>query len=137
MTLQRAIEDYLLGIARWRRERAEEYDRDPRNITCAVGLEGLAAYIRSLPDDDPRLAELTHWLTPYEIFEPVQQLHVAVSRFHFFQQDATFDGFLTHLDELSRIDRNEHGQFGGRLPEGDNPWEERWDPSLRQPDSEV
>jgi hypothetical protein len=132
MTLQSTIADYVLSIARWRRQRAEEYDRDPRNLISAAGLEGFAEYVRALPDDDPCLQELTHWLTPSELFEPGQRVHVAISRFHYFQSDATYEGFMQYLDELSREDRNEHGRFGGTLPEGDDPWANRWDPGTRQ-----
>lgn len=131
--LQDVMATYVRDIAQWRRRRAEEFDRDPRNLASAAALEGLAEYLRTLPDDDLRLQELTRWLTPSETFEPGQRVHVAISRFHFFGQDATNDGFLTHLDELSRADRNEHGHFGGTLPEGDDPWSQRWDPSARKP----
>lgn len=133
LRLQDVMASYLRDIARWRRMRADEFDRDPRNLSSAAGLDEFAAYVQTLPDDDPRVQELTRWLTPSETFEPEQRVHVAISRFHFFGQDATNDGFLTHLDELSRADRNEHGRFGGVLPEGDDPWAQRWDPSVRKP----
>ena len=47
---RQSLVDYLRRIAIWRRQRAEEYDRDERNLVVADGLEELAAYILELPE---------------------------------------------------------------------------------------
>jgi Shedu protein SduA, C-terminal len=41
--------------ADWRDAKAAEYPEDERNERAAEGLRELAAYVRTLPDDDPRL----------------------------------------------------------------------------------
>jgi hypothetical protein len=41
--------------AEWRDTKADEYPEDGRNERAAKGLRELAAYVRALPDDDPRL----------------------------------------------------------------------------------
>jgi hypothetical protein len=41
--------------ADWREAKATEYPEDYRNLRAAEGLRSLAAYVRALPDDDPRL----------------------------------------------------------------------------------
>jgi hypothetical protein len=55
-TMQLAMARYLRSLADWRRQRADEYDRDARNLQSAAGLEELAGFVLGLPEDDPRLA---------------------------------------------------------------------------------
>ena len=120
--LQRQIADYLQDLAAWRRGRAEEYDRDARNIQSAEGLEALAAHVLTLPDDDERIQELGRIAVSGGRFEPGQQAHFAIARFRFHEPSVSTDGFLSRIVELQRADLAEMGNFGGRLPEGDNPW---------------
>jgi hypothetical protein len=44
--------------AEWRDQMAEEWPDDARNARAAEGLRGLAQYVRTLPNDDPRLRRL-------------------------------------------------------------------------------
>jgi PIN like domain len=50
-------EDFELK-AEWRDQKAEEWPDDTRNARAAEGLRGLAQYVRTLQDDDPRLRRL-------------------------------------------------------------------------------
>jgi hypothetical protein len=113
---------YFHALADWRRQRAEEYDRDARNLDSAAGLDELASWVLTLPDDDPRIETFTRLATIGESFEPGQQAHFAAARFRFFSADASCDAFLTRMAELQQADSTELGHFGGRLPEGDDPW---------------
>ena len=119
---RRAIADYLRRIADWRRQRAEEYDRDARNLRAATGLDELADHVLTLPTDDERLLRLTELAMAGEAFEPGQQTAYEIARFRFFHDSASLDAFLDRLVELAVADRGEMGRFGGRLPEGDDPW---------------
>ncbi|HUG16362.1 MAG TPA: hypothetical protein VMM78_15265 [Thermomicrobiales bacterium] len=120
---QQQMADYFRAIASWRRVRAEDYDRDPRNIRCASGLEQLADHVLNLPDDDERVVQLTRLALHGGMLELEQRAHVAVSRFRFHTPETSLDGMLEHIIELQLADISEAGRFGGRLPEGDNPWE--------------
>ena len=119
---QRLMADYFRGIAVWRRTRAEDYDRDPRNIRCADGLDELADHVLSLADTDERIAQLTRLAVHSGVFELEQRAHVAVSRFRFHTPESSCDAMLDTIVELHLADINEAGRFGGQLPEGDNPW---------------
>ena len=117
-----ALTAWLGGIADWRRQRAREYDRDTRNLRTATGLDELAAFVRSLPADDPRLVRLGRLGLRGETFAPGQQLHYETGRFRFHHPDATVDGFLTTMVELAEADMRERGAFGGQQVPGDEPW---------------
>ena len=117
-----ALRAYLRDIADWRRRRAQEYDRDPRNVRTADGLDELAGAIDALPADDTRLVRLSQLGLRGELFEPGQQLHYEVGRFRFHNADVTTDGFLTTMVELAEIDMREQGEFGGPQVPGDEPW---------------
>ena len=117
-----SIADYLRRIAVWRRQRAEEYDRDERNLVAAAGLEELAEYILALPDDDGRLAVLEEVAVDHEEFFPGQQTSYEIGRFRFYYAETSLDGFLSHITRIAVADSEERGRFAGRLPEGDDPW---------------
>ena len=119
---QRLIADRLIEIAAWRRRKAEEYDRDARNLRSAAGLEDLAAFVLALPNDDPRIRELTRLAVVGEAFTPGQQTAYEIGRFRFHHPEVGLDSFLDRMVELAIADRGEMGRFGGRLPEGDDPW---------------
>ena len=119
---RRAMADYLRRIAVWRRQRAEEYDRDTRNLRSAAGLDELADHVLALPADDERIRRLTELAMEGEAFLPGQQTSYEIARFRFFHDSASLDAFLDRLVELAVADRGEMGRFGGRLPEGDDPW---------------
>jgi len=113
---------YLNGIASWRRQRAQELDRDPRNLRTADALDELARYIQSLPASDPRLARLAVLTMRGERFEPGQQLVYGIGRFRFHHPEATVAGFLDTMVALAEADATEHGRFGGPQVPGDEPW---------------
>ena len=57
-SIQLALATLLREIAAWRRQRADEYDKDPRNLVTAAGLDALAEYLLDLPAEDERLVAL-------------------------------------------------------------------------------
>jgi hypothetical protein len=122
-TIKRTMTDYLAQIADWRRRKAEEFDRDPRNLRTARALEDLAAFVLGLPDDDARLIALDRLAMDGERFAPGQMTAYELGRFRFFSEEPSFDAFLTHLVELAGADRGEQGRFGGRQVPGDDPWQ--------------
>jgi hypothetical protein len=117
-----SVADFCETTADWRRRKAEEYDRDARNLRTAAALEELAAHVRSLPPDDDRLVELHRLAASGNDFQPDQRVLYELGRFRFHHPEAGLDSFLDTLVELALADRNEMGHFGGRLPEGDDPW---------------
>lgn len=133
---QQFMAGYFRDLAAWRRQRAEEYDRDPRNLQSATGLDDLAVYIESLPDDDPRVARLRDLAMSASGFEPGQQAHFHAARFRFYYDDTTFDAFLLRMVELQERDAAEMGHFGGVLPVGDDPWAGRSAPVPSPPGEE-
>ena len=121
-TTRRAIAAYLHQIADWRRRKAEEFDRDARNLHTAAALEELADFVLALPDEDDRLRALDRVAMEGEAFAPGQMTSYEIGRFRFFSDEPTLDAFLTTMVRLAEADRGEQGRFGGRQVEGDNPW---------------
>jgi hypothetical protein len=117
-----ALAEYLRETAGWRRRKAEEYDRDARNLRSAAGLEALADHVMGLPADDARLRELARLTVEGEAFRPEQRVIYEAGRFRFHFGETGLDPFLDTLVELAIADKGEQGRFGGRLPEGDDPW---------------
>ncbi|MCD6030940.1 MAG: hypothetical protein K0S78_3114 [Thermomicrobiales bacterium] len=118
----RSLAEFCRATAAWRRRKAEEYDRDERNLRTASALEALADHILTLPADDPRLAALQRLAGTGDDFTPDQRVLYELGRFRFHHPDAGLDPFLDTLVTLAEADRGEAGHFGGRLPEGDDPW---------------
>jgi hypothetical protein len=121
---QRSIADYARSVAEWRRARFDDPHRDPRNLRSAAGLEELAAFVLDLPEDDPHVATLRQHASSNDEFRPGQQVTWEIARFRFYHAFGSCDAFLRHLAELAERDATEHGRFGGRMAEGDDPWEE-------------
>ena len=119
---QQAVAEFIRTTAAWRRRKAEEYDRDARNLRSAAALEELADHVLALPADDPRLRELARLTTEGEEFRPDQRVLYELGRFRFHHPEAGLDPFLDTMVELAIADKGEAGRFGGRLPEGDDPW---------------
>jgi len=119
----RSMAEFCRVTAAWRRRKAEEYDRDERNLRTAAALKELADYIPTLSADDPRLIELQRLAGTGDDFTPDQRVLYELGRFRFHHPDAGLDPFLEILVSLAEADRGEAGHFGGRLPEGDDPWE--------------
>lgn len=119
---QRSVAEFCRATAAWRRRKAEEYDRDARNLRTAVALEALAEHILELPATDPRLLDLQRLAGSGDDFLPDQRVLYELGRFRFHQPDIGMEPFLDTLVALAEADRGEAGHFGGRLPEGDDPW---------------
>ena len=119
---QRSLAEFCRSTAAWRRRKAEEYDRDERNLRTATALEELADHLLSLPMVDARLIELQRLAAEGDDFAPDQRVLYELGRFRFHQPDTGLEPFLDTLVALAEADRGESGHFGGRLPEGDDPW---------------
>lgn len=119
---QVSLADFCRATAAWRRRKAEEYDRDARNLRTAAALDELADYVLALPEDDRRLRELERLAGEAEEFRPDQRVLYELGRFRFHHPEAGLDPFLDTLVALAAADRGEQGRFGGRMPEGDDPW---------------
>ena len=119
---QLSLAAFCRATADWRRRKAEEYDRDERNLRTARALDELADHILSLAPADPRLRNLARLAGHGDEFLPDQRVLYEVGRFRFHHPEAGLDPFLDTLVELAEADRGEAGRFGGRLPVGDDPW---------------
>ncbi|MCC6313237.1 MAG: hypothetical protein IT337_04435 [Thermomicrobiales bacterium] len=119
---QRAVAELCRQTAQWRRGKAEEYDRDARNVRTATALEELADHVLALPADDPRVRELQRLTGVGETFAPDQRVLYELGRFRFHHAEVGLDPFLDTLVELAVADRGEQGRFGGRMVPGDDPW---------------
>ena len=117
-----SVAEFCRTTAAWRRRKAEEYDRDARNLRTSAALEELADYVLTLPDDDERIRQLTALTMLDGEYAPGQRARYEIGRFRFHYREVGCDAFLSHLVELELADRREMGRFGGRLPEGDDPW---------------
>jgi hypothetical protein len=120
--VKEAMASYLGQVADWRRRKAEEFDRDLRNLRTARALQDLADFVLTLPEDDPRLGDLERLAMEGERFAPGQMTAYEIGRFRFFNEESSLDAFLTRLVELAEADRGEQGRFGGRQVPGDDPW---------------
>lgn len=120
--LRPALAGYIRSVAYWRRSRYQDDLRDPRNLVSASGLDGLAAWVMALPENDRRVAAIAKFASEGESFVPGQQVLYEIGRFRFFNPDTEFDSFLDQLARLAETDHNEHGHFGGKQVPGDEPW---------------
>lgn len=120
---KKSLAQHIRMIADWRRWRAQDVDKDPRNLVSAAALDELAEYVMTLSEDNESLIDLYRYATDNGEFAPGQQTNYAIGRFHFFSTDSEFDPFLAHLAELAWEDLDEQGRFGGKnLPPEDDPW---------------
>ena len=120
--LRPSLAGYLRSIADWRRSRYQDDLRDPRNLVSAAGLDEMAAWTMTLPEDDPRIVILSKYASEGESFTPGQQALYEIGRFRFFSPDTEFDAFLDQLAQLALADHHERGNFGGKQVPGDEPW---------------
>jgi hypothetical protein len=119
---QHSVSEFCRATAAWRRRKAEEYDRDARNLRTAAALDELADYVLALPTDDARLVDLQRLAGAGDDFTPDQRVLYELGRYRFHHPETGLDPFLDTLVALAEADRGEAGHFGGRLPEGDDPW---------------
>jgi hypothetical protein len=119
---QSSLAEFCRTTAAWRRRKAEEYDRDARSLRTAAALDELAGHVLALPPDDLRLLALQRLAGTGDDFTPDQRVLYELGRFRFHHPEAGLDAFLDTLVTLAEADRGEAGRFGGRLPEGDDPW---------------
>ena len=119
---QRSVAEFCRSTADWRRRKAEEYDRDARNLRTAAALDELADHVLSLRPDDARLRDLARLAGLGDDFLPDQRVLYELGRVRFHHPEAGLDPFLDTLVALAEADRGEAGHFGGRVPEGDDPW---------------
>jgi hypothetical protein len=122
---QQAFAEHLRSVAQWRREKMQEFDPDPRNLRSAAGLDELAAFWLSLPDDDERVNELVSLTFLGQMFRPGQRTEWEIPRFRYYHEESTVEGFLNRLVELAQQDAAETDPIGLPMVPGDNPWANR------------
>lgn len=129
---KRAIEERILAIADWRREREMQDmlglgpDVVNRSRTSAEGLDQLAETVSNLADDDPRIVELERLAFSGEVFTPGATVLTELGRFRFHDPEQELDGFITSLVTFAQQDLDEMGLWGGPQLPGDNPWGANW-----------
>jgi hypothetical protein len=82
--------------ADWRRHKAAEYPEDDRNLHTAEALDGLAAWLKRLPDNEPILVRLGAALQHLDAFSFAPSLEDRLARFRF-NSDETRRDFITHM----------------------------------------
>lgn len=117
-----SLADHFRSVADWRRSRFQDDLRDQRNLVSAAGLDELATWVVTLPEDDPRIERIARVASVGSSFTPGQQALYEIGRFRFFTPDTEFDTFLDHIADLCEADHVERGNFGGRQVPGDEPW---------------
>jgi hypothetical protein len=122
---QHAFAEHLRSVAQWRRDKMQEFDPDPRNLRSAAGLDELADYWLSLPEDDERVVELVALAFLGQMFRPGQRTEWEIPRYRFYHEESTVEGFLSRLIELARQDAAETDPIGLPMVAGDNPWANR------------
>lgn len=137
-----AIAERIARIADWREERAFQDmlglgpEAAARSNRSAAGLRELADHVRSLADDDERVARLTRLTFSGETFDPGAALLNELGRFRFHDPNSSMEQFVTFMVELGEQDASEQGQWGGPQLPGDNPWQPSWVVDLRDPDED-
>ncbi len=122
---QLAFAEHLRAVAQWRRDKMQEFDPDPRNLRSAAGLDELATFWLSLPEDDDRVTELVHLTFLGQMFRPGQRTEWEIPRFRFYHEESTVEAFFGRLIELARQDAAETDPIGLPMVAGDNPWANR------------
>ncbi|HVL26322.1 MAG TPA: hypothetical protein VM450_19690 [Thermomicrobiales bacterium] len=137
-----AIVERIEMIADWRREREQQDmlglgpEAATRSRRSADGLRELADHVRSLADDDPRLARLRQLAFHSGQFDPGASLLNELGRFRFHDPATTVESFTDFMVELAEEDASEQGRFGGPQVAGDDPWRATWTMDMRDADEE-
>jgi hypothetical protein len=103
------IADYLESVAVWRGRRAQEEPHELRHRRATATMDRLAAYVRALPNDDPRIQAIGRATQEGEQIVPGPILANAVARFGFFDDEATEDALVQRMAELAIEDRGQAG----------------------------
>jgi hypothetical protein len=139
---KQAIVYRIESIVEWRQEREMQDmlglgpEAAMRSRRSADGLRELATYINTLPDDDPRIADLMRLAFSGDIFDPGASMLNELGRFRFHDPDQPVDQFLDAMVRLAERDREEMGQWGGPQLPGDNPWGANWVVTINDPDED-
>jgi hypothetical protein len=140
--VKEAIAERITLIAEWRLEREQQDmlglgpEAAARSRRSAKGLRELADHVRSLADEDSRMAQLRTLAFHGERFDPGATLLNELGRFRFHDETATVEGFVDFMVELAEQDASEQGRFGGPQVQGDDPWRPDWVMDLRDIDEE-
>ncbi|MGB3329566.1 MAG: hypothetical protein WBA46_11475 [Thermomicrobiales bacterium] len=132
MNVRGAVVERIEAIAAWRREREFQDmmglgpEAAARSRRSAEGLDALAAYVRGLADDDPRVERIRRAAFRGEQFDPGATLLNELGRFRFHDPEAPVDTFLDRMAEWAEQDEREMGEWGGPQIAGDNPWRANW-----------
>ena len=109
-SFSRIIADYLDSVALWRRRRAQEEPHEMRHRRSTATMERLAAYVRSLPDDDVRIQAIGRTTREGEQMVPGPILANAVARFGFFEDEVSEDALVQRMAELAMEDVGQAGR---------------------------
>lgn len=137
-----AIAERVDSIAGWRAERGQQDmlglgpEAARRSQRSAEGLRALAAHIRSLPGNDPRIGRLLTLAFSGTTFDPGASLLTELGRFRFHDPEQSIEGFVDAMVALAEQDASEQGEFGGPQLPGDNPWRSSWVIHLHDPDED-
>jgi hypothetical protein len=137
-----AIADRIDSIAVWREVRANQDmlglgpEAAQRSNRSAAGLRDLADFVRSLPDDDASIDQLTRLAFSGPTFDPGASLLNELGRFRFHDPETTTAQFLQFMVTLAEQDASEQGRWGGPQIPGDDPWSPTWVVDLRSPEEE-
>ena len=132
MNVRGAVVERIEAIAAWRREREFQDmmglgpEAAARSRRSAGGLDALAASVKGLADDDPRLERIRRAAFRGEQFDPGATLLNELGRFRFHDPEAPVDTFLDRMAEWAEQDEREMGEWGGPQIAGDNPWRANW-----------
>lgn len=140
--VREAIAERIMEIAAWRDEREQQDmlglgpEAAARSRRSAQGLRDLAAYVRTLPEDDARLARLKDLAFWGDRFDPGASLLNELGRFRFHDENTTVEGFIDAMVTLAEEDASDVNQYGGPQVPGDNPWRADWVIDMRDVDED-
>lgn len=99
------LANYLREQARWRGDKADEYD-DDRNTQSGLALLDAAEYVVHLPDDDPRLVRLdqARCFTVADMFIGGEEVGHIVRLHHFHGRTGSPSRFLDDLAAAAEQD---------------------------------
>lgn len=129
---KQAIVERIRAISEWRRERELQDmlglgpEAAQRSRRSADGLNELADFFSTLPDDDERILALERAAFSGEVFSPGATLLTELGRFRFHDAEQEIEPFVVAMVTFAERDVEEMGLWGGNQVEGDNPWRANW-----------